>query len=96
MSHNFKHLKDSLESLFTEDEKLKDHYHQTHLMSMWTTIVGPMVGKYTSNIRIKDKTIFVYIASAPLKQELLFSKTELLKKINAALTYLKLEELVIQ
>jgi hypothetical protein len=41
-----------------------------------------MIAKYTRNVLLVEKTLIIYTDVAALKQELLYSKEELIKTIN--------------
>lgn len=61
--------------------RLADHLEETKLAGNWPEICGPMIASHTS-VRVRDKTLFVTVDSAALRQELLFMKETLLAKLN--------------
>jgi hypothetical protein len=44
--------------------------------------MGPVISKNTRDIKFKDGTLQIRIASAPLKQELEFRKKEIITRLN--------------
>ena len=60
------------------DEKIDEH----QLIRSWEKTVGPLISKHTTEIYISGKKLFVKVDSAPLKQELQYSKTKLMKDLN--------------
>ena len=56
--------------------------HEMRLHQEWETIVGATIAKYTRNVKLKDGILSLYTDIAPLKQELLYGKPQLIEKIN--------------
>ncbi len=52
------------------------------LIKSWDEVVGPMISKHTKDLSFKDGKLIVTIDSAPLRQELSFSKSKLMLKLN--------------
>ncbi len=52
--------------------------------SMWPRIVGPHIAGYTGRIFVRDRSLHVYITSAPLKEELGFAVEALVDRLNEA------------
>jgi predicted nucleic acid-binding Zn ribbon protein len=48
----------------------------------WETIVGKTISKYTRNINLFNRVLTIYTDVAPLKQELLLGKEQLMATIN--------------
>lgn len=62
--------------------RLKDRYQEAGIVVSWAKLMGEPIARYTQRIFIKDKTLFVEISSAPLKNELLMSKNQIIKILN--------------
>jgi predicted nucleic acid-binding Zn ribbon protein len=58
--------------------------------------MGKTIAKYTDNIKIINKTLFITTNVAPLKQELSFQKEKIKLRINEALGTNDIHEVVIQ
>ncbi len=55
-------------------------------VSLWPEIVGPSIAAYTRRISMTDDGVMhVFIASAPLKEELGYARENLRQRINEAL-----------
>jgi predicted nucleic acid-binding Zn ribbon protein len=48
----------------------------------WSSIVGPAISKYTTDIKIYNQTMFVSISSSVVRNELLMKRTTLIKRVN--------------
>ncbi len=62
--------------------RLKDRYQEAGIIVSWAELMGAPIAHYTKQIFIKEKTLFVEISSAPLKNELLMSKNQIIKILN--------------
>lgn len=69
-------------SIFLEKNKWKGKAHELQLRQEWEKIVGATIAKYTRNISLKEKVLTIYTDVAALKQEILFSKAQLIVTIN--------------
>ena len=65
-----------------EQSQWKSKIHELRLRDEWETIVGKTISKYTRNIDITNKVLTIYTDVAPLKQELLLGKEQLIQRIN--------------
>lgn len=48
----------------------------------WKDIVGELIARHTAEISFREKTIYLTLNSAALKEELSYRKEELLRNIN--------------
>jgi len=69
---------------------------QSELRSLWSSELGPLINKHTTEVRYKSGTLFVHVNSAPLRQELIYNRAHLLEKLNAKLTDPVLQEIVVR
>jgi predicted nucleic acid-binding Zn ribbon protein len=78
-----------------EHFRLQDKVDETALIDSWESVVGPMVSKYTKEIFIRKRKLFVRIDSPAVKNELLYLKGDLLKAINKHPDHPIIDEIVI-
>lgn len=64
---------------------LKGKMKGLELQSSWKEIVGPMISKYTKDVKLKNGTLIVKFDSAPLKQEVIMMKTKFIARLNEEL-----------
>lgn len=59
-------------------------YDQHRLCYLWSEVVGPHISSLTTRRYVLDNVLHVYIASAPLKEELAFAAPALVQRLNEA------------
>lgn len=67
---------------FLKDEKLDVKYKQKKLIDSWERIMGRPIAMRTNKMFFKDKTLFVELSSAALKEEMNRSHEIVLSKIE--------------
>ncbi len=70
-------IKQGLNDLF-KHYKLTGKLREKSIVHSWTRIMGKSIAIRTSKVYMKDKTLFVHLTSAPLKNELSMSKDKIL------------------
>ncbi len=88
-----KFLGDAIADYF-KDNKLSDKYLESFLQHEWKTIAGELIAKYTSSIYLKEDRVILRIENAPLRNELLMNKRQLLKNIKDHLKNEKIKDIV--
>ena len=83
-------------NLLLERSKWKPKVTELRLRQEWETITGKTIAKYTRDIGLHDKTLTIYTDVAPLKQELLVGKDQLIKNINDYFGEQVINEIVIK
>jgi Dna[CI] antecedent, DciA len=61
---------------------LKEKFQETHIISNWDLILGETVAKRTSKLYISKGKLYVKIDSAPLRNELMISKSKVIQLLN--------------
>ena len=92
--HNDQKLSDVLKEMMNS-KKLKPKLNQTKVKSLWESMMGPSINKYTRQLRLTRKKLYVTIDSAPLKQELSYGKEKIKKMLNEELGEAYIEEVII-
>lgn len=62
--------------------RLKSKVNEVNLTRDWEGIVGPLIAKKTEKIILKNGVLHITISSAPLKQELRYSKDQIMELIE--------------
>ena len=81
---------------FLKGSRLKSDIQALQIEEIWEKIMGKTIAKYTDNIKIINKTLFITTNVAPLKQELIYQKEKIKLRINEALGNNDIQEVVIQ
>jgi len=74
-------LNKTLES-FIEQKQIRKGYYETSIKKVWKEMMGEVVASYTSSVRISGDKLILEFTSASLKQEFLYQKDKLIKKVN--------------
>jgi predicted nucleic acid-binding Zn ribbon protein len=76
-------LKEVIEQLL-KAYRIEGKVHEHMLISKYPEVVGPMISRYTENLRIRNRTLFLTINSAVVKNELSYAREKLTKSLNEA------------
>ncbi|MCQ2065679.1 MAG: DUF721 domain-containing protein [Bacteroidaceae bacterium] len=68
---------------YLRENGLETPLNEHRLIDAWPEIAGPTVAGYTTGLQIYNQVLFVSIASAALKNELMMRRSELVKRLNA-------------
>lgn len=88
-------LQDAMKQ-FLKNSKFKTYIQAIQIEEAWEQIMGKTVAKYTDKIQIIGTTLFISTSVAPLKNELLYQKDIILKRVNEALGEKTIKEVVIK
>ncbi len=69
-------------NLLLEKSYWKPKVTEVRMRDEWEAIVGKTISKYTRTISLNGKKLTIYTDVAPLKQELLLGKEQLIVRIN--------------
>jgi predicted nucleic acid-binding Zn ribbon protein len=81
---NEQSLKDLI-AIMLKQQKLKGKLNEVRLIDCWEKVMGPTIAQRTLEITLKDHTLYLKVASAPLKQELHFNTERVIELLNEAL-----------
>jgi hypothetical protein len=81
---------------FLNHSRLKGSIQALQIEDVWEQIMGKTISKYTDKIQIQGKTLYITTSMAPLKQELLFQKENIIKRVNEILGEHVVKDVVIQ
>ena len=70
---------------FVKDNKLEKGLNNVRVGAAWREIMGNGVQNYTTNIRLQNKTLYVYLSSSVLREELSYGKDKIINLINEEL-----------
>jgi predicted nucleic acid-binding Zn ribbon protein len=78
---NDRPLKDVLQELI-ETYRLEGKLNEVKAVHSWEKVVGEMIARHTKDLYIKNGKLFVKIDSPALKNELSYSISVIIEKIN--------------
>lgn len=74
-------MKDAIEA-FLQAYKLKNKYNETYLVAYWEKLMGKQIANHTQRIYVNNKTLYLKLDSAPLRQELFMAQSKIIEIIN--------------
>ncbi len=83
-------------NLLLEKSHWKPKVVELRLRQEWETIVGKTISKYTRSISLNGKKLTIYTDVAPLKQELLLGKEQLIVRLNEYFEERIVDEVIIK
>lgn len=69
---------------FLREQGLETPLNQHRLIESWPLVIGEAINRQTSNLFIKNQTLYVKIKSAALKSDLMMNRSSLVKQLNEA------------
>ena len=67
---------------FYETHKGPEYIDEIKAVNSWSEVVGQFVAKHTIDLSIRNKVLYVRVDSDALRNELSFSKTQLIQSLN--------------
>lgn len=80
---------------FLRGSKLKGDIQAMQIMDIWEKLMGKTIAKYTDSIKIYGDKLYISTKVAPLKQELMFQKENIILRVNEALKEKVIKEVII-
>ena len=71
-----------LDDFLMQNPELADKLAETRLIDSWKTVLGSSVSRFTENIYIKKRALYVRITSSVLRSELMMCREQLIIKLN--------------
>lgn len=68
--------------MMIDDLKLRSKINESRIRDGWAEIMGKPIAKYTSSVTLRDGKLYIKIDSAPLKQELNYSREKIRELFN--------------
>src|SRR5215203_329129 len=81
---------------FLNESRIKGGIQALQIEDVWEKAMGKTIARYTENLKVINRTLFVTTNVAPLKQELLYQKEKIKLRVNEALGDKVIDEIVIQ
>ena len=81
---------------FLNQSRLKGDIQALQIEELWEKLMGKTIARYTENLKIINRTLFITTSVAPLKQELLYQKEKIKLLVNEALGEKLIDDVVIK
>ena len=67
---------------YVEANGMRRKLKEKSIRTLWGEILGEVILRRTNNIYIKNKTLFVYLDSSTVRNELMMMRGSIIEKIN--------------
>jgi predicted nucleic acid-binding Zn ribbon protein len=74
-------LKQAIEEMMNT-YRLQGKIDEVKLLNGWEKVMGSVIAKYTRKIHIEGRVLYVELTSAPLREELSYGKSKMVKLLN--------------
>lgn len=79
-----------------ERYRLEEKVNEVKLIRNWEKLMGKTIAKYTQEIYVSKKRLFLRVASSPLKQELSYSRNKIIELVNGEIGEGYINEVIIR
>lgn len=80
---------------FLRQSSLRGNIQALQIEDVWEKLMGKTIAKYTSSIKIYGSKLYIKTDVAPLRQELLYQKENIIKRVNEELGENVVKEVII-
>jgi len=70
---------------FVDTNKLQKGLDRIDVQEAWINLMGNGVNNYTTNIQLKNTTLYVQLSSSVLREELSYGKEKIINLLNESL-----------
>lgn len=70
---------------FIKENKLETGMDKVNVKDVWIRLMGNGVNNYTTDVQLKNTTLYVSLSSSVLREELSYGKEKIIKMINEEL-----------
>ena len=88
----FRSIKETVEEMLNGD-KFSDIYEKGNILNCWQQNVGTLINKKTTKKSFKNGILIIKAKTPVWRNELLFQKEEILKKLNSTLEKNKIKDI---
>ena len=81
---------------FIKKNNLEDGLKKVDAKDAWFKIMKNGVSNYTTDVHLKNKTLFVSLSSSTLREELSYGKEKIIKLMNEKLNYKAIKKIVLR
>jgi hypothetical protein len=91
--NNDRTLKDAIKELL-EVYKLSGRLNEIDVVNAWPRLVGPALARYTKNIYVHRRILYVELDSSVVRNELSMAKSALLKALNKGYEHPVIDDII--
>ena len=81
---------------FLNESRIKGDMQAMQIQEAWESIMGKTVARYTDKIRLIGDKLIITTTVGPLRNELIFQKQKIIKRVNEVMGGEVVKDLLIQ
>ena len=81
---------------FLNKSRMKGDIQALRIDAIWEEIMGKTIARYTDKLQIIGEKLIISTTVAPLKNELLYQRDEIIRRVNEALGQKVIKEVIIK
>ena len=81
---------------FLKTFRLEEKLNESGAIRSWEKVVGPVIARHTLSLSIRNRVLFVKVDSSALRNELLFSKENIIASLNGEVGHPVIEDMVLR
>ncbi len=89
-------LKEAMQLFLDSSKRIKMKVYQTKVATIWKQSMGVTITRYTSELKVRNRKLYIVITSAPLREELSYGKEKIKQMVNEELGETYIEEVIIR
>lgn len=71
-----------LKTFFEDNPQVADRLAENRLISSWEKVLGAPIARYTQDLHIRNRCLYVKLTSSVVKNELMYCRERLVKNLN--------------
>lgn len=79
---------------FLKQKKLEKPLYEKRIIDAWPEVLGKNIVAYTSELSIKNKTLYVQLTSSVLRHDLFLSREQIVKSLNNHVGFNVIDDIV--
>jgi hypothetical protein len=79
---NAQQISSILDDFFEQNPGVADKLAETRLIDSWNKVLGSSISRFTDNLYIRKRVLYVRITSSVLKSELMLCREQMIGKLN--------------
>jgi predicted nucleic acid-binding Zn ribbon protein len=83
-------------SVLLQQNGLDEKLAEIRAIRSWEELLGKTVARYTRNLFIKDKTLYISLNSSIVRNEIMMIRDELIKRLNEKAGKQVIEKIVVK
>lgn len=87
---------EAMQAFLNKSNYLKKGVQSHQISAVWENMMGKTVARYTDQLQLVNKTLFISTSVAPLRQELQYQKETIIERVNELLGAHTINEVVIR